>query len=192
MTRVETGSLFDGPLDWSAPWGHSAADAAESLMQTGVECEVDYWTEDVPGANIEKEFQSQVALAALDRVDRSIGRRIADYPKTTLGRLELHAERARSRGRRATLTEREWRAIVDAFGARCAYCGSKPNVLVVEHVAPLARGGHHEAWNVLPSCRHCNIEKMTRDPFQWQSGADFWEHFVPRVTEALVRLERAS
>lgn len=59
------------------------------------------------------------------------------------------------------LTAEQWTAIQAAFDGRCAYCGCRPDVLTMDHVVPLARGGHHTASNVVPACQSCNSRKST-------------------------------
>lgn len=60
------------------------------------------------------------------------------------------------------LTIQQWDAIKAAHDYRCAYCGERPDVLTVDHVVPLAKGGNHTASNVVPACSHCNYSKGAR------------------------------
>lgn len=55
------------------------------------------------------------------------------------------------------LTTAEWKAILELYGGRCAYCGSQG--ATQDHVVPVSRGGAHTANNVVPSCRPCNSRK---------------------------------
>lgn len=185
MGQDETGSLFDGRLDW--PRRDTAQEAFESLCLMGSEEFSNFW-ENESG---ERRFGlDEIEVGVMDRhvyPDR-LGERIAEYPKTVRGKLRLHAARARERGRLATLTEAQWTRTVRAFGGHCAYCGAKPRVVVIEHVVPLARGGHHTRWNVLPSCGECNIEKGARTLLQWHPDDGFWLQFLPRVARALEKL----
>lgn len=73
-------------------------------------------------------------------------------------------ERRRAREAGATvndLTRNQWRAIREAFGHRCAYCGEHFERLTMDHVIPLSKGGSHTAENVVPACRSCNCRKAT-------------------------------
>lgn len=181
----ETGSLFDGRLDW--PRQDTASEAFESYCLTGSEEFSDFWENETG----ERRFgfdSLEYAVAEARIYPDPIAEIIAAYPKTIQGKLDLHAARARERGRVADLTERQWVRIVAAFGGRCAYCGRSPRVPVIEHVVPLARGGHHTRWNVLPSCQGCNIEKGARTLLQWQGGEAFWLQFLPRVERALAAI----
>lgn len=68
-----------------------------------------------------------------------------------------------------TLTRKEWIAIKEKFGNRCAYCGKEAR-LEMDHVIPLSRGGTHTASNIVPACRTCNAKKSNHllqpaDPF---------------------------
>lgn len=60
-----------------------------------------------------------------------------------------------------TLTLKEWQAIKEAYGHRCAYCGEKKR-LTQDHVIPLTKGGHHTKENVVPACGPCNAKKGTK------------------------------
>lgn len=57
-------------------------------------------------------------------------------------------------------TARQWRALVEAHGGRCAYCGTRSLRLQKEHVIPLSHGGDHTARNIVPSCQPCNLKKQ--------------------------------
>jgi 5-methylcytosine-specific restriction endonuclease McrA len=53
----------------------------------------------------------------------------------------------------------EWRKILNRYQGCCAYCGVKPDIIHMDHVVPLAKGGRHAAANVLPACPKCNLTK---------------------------------
>ena len=74
-----------------------------------------------------------------------------------------HARRAKKTGAAATLTTDQWRAVIAAYGHRCAYCRKKTK-LEQDHVLALARGGTHSADNVVPACRACNAHKLANPP----------------------------
>lgn len=65
---------------------------------------------------------------------------------------------------------REWLRLVNRHGGRCAYCGERPEVLHMDHVVPLARGGRHAIGNVLPACPPCNQTKAARFVVEWRHG----------------------
>ena len=56
------------------------------------------------------------------------------------------------------LTTADWNKILNLWKNRCAYCGAEDD-LEQDHIIPVSRGGKHEAANVIPSCRKCNIIK---------------------------------
>jgi 5-methylcytosine-specific restriction endonuclease McrA len=84
--------------------------------------------------------------------------------KTDEGRFKDRDRKARRRALIANdrVTMEEWRTIVSAFEGYCAYCGAMPEVLEMDHVTPLARGGRHIASNIVPSCKPCNSAKGAR------------------------------
>ena len=59
----------------------------------------------------------------------------------------------------ATLTFAEWKEIKAAYDYCCAYCGEKPEVLSMDHVIPVSRGGGTTKDNIVPACLPCNRQK---------------------------------
>jgi 5-methylcytosine-specific restriction endonuclease McrA len=80
-------------------------------------------------------------------------------------RANAQRRRAALAGRRRTLTVAEWKATLEVFGHRCAYCLRADMSLEQDHVVALASGGHHEADNVVPACKSCNAKKGRRPVF---------------------------
>ncbi len=56
----------------------------------------------------------------------------------------------------------------------CVYCGAPATT--VDHVTPLARGGHHAVYNLVPACGTCNSSKGAKLLADWNQA---------RVTQAL-------
>ena len=81
-----------------------------------------------------------------------------------IGRAGEARRRARKIALPSMLTAPQWQAVVVAYKGKCAYCGAKPKKLTIDHVLPLARGGHHIAENVVPACLPCNQHKHTGPP----------------------------
>lgn len=86
---------------------------------------------------------------------------------------------ARKAGLLATLTDLQWREILEEWGYRCAYCGRAEkqfgSTLHQEHVIPVSQGGGYTAENIVPSCPQCNSKKSARTP--GQAGMDFMPMF---------------
>ena len=76
-------------------------------------------------------------------------------------------KRAARYGTAATLTQEQWKSILNTFGHRCAYCDRPRARLEKEHLRPLSRGGHTTADNIVPACRSCNAGKHKKLPLEW-------------------------
>lgn len=74
---------------------------------------------------------------------------------------EIARERAKARELRAS----SWWKNELAKGI-CHYCGKKfkPSELTMDHVVPVARGGHSVRGNVVPCCKECNNRKKYLTP----------------------------
>ena len=64
----------------------------------------------------------------------------------------------------ATLTIDQWKAILQSYGNRCAYCGQKFKRLTQDHVVPLIKGGGTTSDNIVPACQSCNSSKGSGHP----------------------------
>lgn len=111
-------------------------------------------------------------------------------PETDEERVARH--NARDHAAPGTLTPKQWRALVDAFEHRCAYCGATKSRLVIEHVRPIFLGGRTEVDNVVPACFDCNREKGIRSLEEWQSSAAWWLAFIGRCALAAERYYEAK
>lgn len=76
-------------------------------------------------------------------------------------RARMQRRRGRQRGAEGEFTDAEWKALVAAHDARCAYCGASVP-LTVDHRIPLFRGGSNYIANILPACIRCNKRKACR------------------------------
>lgn len=54
--------------------------------------------------------------------------------------------------------QRWYAALVETYGERCLHCGTSDG-LVVDHVCPVAKGGHSALDNVQLLCAACNTAK---------------------------------
>jgi hypothetical protein len=52
----------------------------------------------------------------------------------------------------------DWHRLCERHRGCCAYCG-KQAPLTMDHLVPLARGGHHSIGNIVPACDRCNSKK---------------------------------
>jgi 5-methylcytosine-specific restriction endonuclease McrA len=62
---------------------------------------------------------------------------------------------------------------MNVFNGRCAYCDRKVK-LVRDHVHPLAHGGHHAIYNIIPCCNRCNVSKGNSFIFRWYPKQPFY------------------
>jgi len=74
-------------------------------------------------------------------------------------------------------------AIINAmeyFNNRCPYCdeellGDEDTIasIEVDHFYPRIKGGQAAPWNIVPTCRRCNIIKGGRDPEEFLPATRF-------------------
>ena len=52
----------------------------------------------------------------------------------------------------------------------CHYCGNKfsKDLLTMDHIIPLSRGGTSERFNIVPACKDCNNKKKNLLPAEWE------------------------
>lgn len=73
--------------------------------------------------------------------------------------------RASKRNVENTLTEEQWKQVLEFYNYTCAYCGkSIPDCYTLDHVIPISKGGPHAIDNVVPACLSCNSGKGNRKP----------------------------
>lgn len=68
--------------------------------------------------------------------------------------------------RSCAYTASDWRDALDAFGHRCAYCGSTAKQSR-DHFVPFSLGGTTTRGNIVPACSACNSSKRNKDPRHW-------------------------
>lgn len=76
-----------------------------------------------------------------------------------------HRRRAAKRQAPGKFTADEFDRIVEIFKHKCACCGkheSKVGKLTVDHIIPLNKQGHNDAFNLQPLCGSCNSSKGTK------------------------------
>jgi 5-methylcytosine-specific restriction endonuclease McrA len=67
----------------------------------------------------------------------------------------------------ARISAKQWHARLELVGNCCAYCGVTAQVLEMDHIVPVSRGGQHVPENVAPACRSCNARKSDRLLSEW-------------------------
>jgi len=66
-------------------------------------------------------------------------------------------------------TVAEWVALVEAWGHRCAYCGTRTARLHADHRIPVSKGGSNLIENILPACADCNFRKHTMTELEFRA-----------------------
>jgi 5-methylcytosine-specific restriction endonuclease McrA len=75
-----------------------------------------------------------------------------------------HNRRARERGGMTAPELRQWES---AQRKVCHWCGDKCATYEIDHRVPLAKGGKHEAQNLVIACQPCNRKKGARCPVEF-------------------------
>jgi 5-methylcytosine-specific restriction endonuclease McrA len=70
-----------------------------------------------------------------------------------------------------SFNEGDWNSTKDYFSHRCAYCGTRTELLI-EHAIPINKEklGEHRLGNLLPSCKLCNSNKGGKDFREFLEG----------------------
>ena len=109
--------------------------------------------------------KSNIKRRARPEVRQAKNEAHAARKKTERGRLLSRMHRKIRRARLAstvcTLTDKQWLALVEAYGGKCAYCGLAAP-MTIDHIQAIARGGEHSLINVVPACKRCNQVKGVR------------------------------
>jgi hypothetical protein len=69
-----------------------------------------------------------------------------------------YRRRSRKHGHQPVVVPFTRRQVVELYGDRCIYCETGP-FEHIDHVQPVAAGGHHTVENAVPSCAACNRRK---------------------------------
>ena len=82
-------------------------------------------------------------------------------------------ERARAREMRGS---QWWKRQLSE--GRCHYCRGEfpPRDLTMDHIVPVARGGHSRRGNVVPCCKDCNNQKQSMMPVEWSDYLESMGH----------------
>jgi len=65
------------------------------------------------------------------------------------------------------------REIINNWEGCCAYCGSQPEKITLDHVIPKVKGGMTVPSNLVPACAGCNVSKNHCDVWQWYQAQPF-------------------
>ena len=89
-------------------------------------------------------------------------------------RVKLYAKNKEAKRRLAKrwsagISAEQWKLIRENFNFCCAYCHIKPDILTMDHVIPLSKGGTHDPINIIPACKMCNSRKTHLDVKEFQS-----------------------
>jgi hypothetical protein len=52
-------------------------------------------------------------------------------------------------------------------GYSCLYCGTRADLLVLDHIVAFVRGGRHDEGNLAPACQPCNSNKTDLTLPRW-------------------------
>lgn len=72
-----------------------------------------------------------------------------------------HSQRATKLGVANTFTASDWVSILDAADGTCSYCRERVgrDMLSIDHITPMSKGGANTAENVAAACAACNARK---------------------------------
>lgn len=98
--------------------------------------------------------------------ERGRARRQANPWLHRIAKANKSATKVSAEGR---FTVDEFKALCDAKGWVCSYCGKQLTEQTVspDHIIPLTRGGSNYIANINPSCRFCNRTKQNKTPEEW-------------------------
>jgi hypothetical protein len=66
-----------------------------------------------------------------------------------------------------TITVEAWEEQISYFNTYCAYCLKFMDIITMDHMTPITRGGLHDIDNVVPSCKQCNPKKNNKNLLEW-------------------------
>jgi len=67
-------------------------------------------------------------------------------------------------------TRKDWKAALEYFDHKCAYCGDELTKAEQDHFIPASSGGGYTKDNIVPACRNCNSDKRAKNPIDWLSS----------------------
>ena len=78
------------------------------------------------------------------------------------------------------LTGQQWLEMMNFFDWKCAYSGeciggTTNSNRTIDHIVPLAKGGAHEVWNLVPMYGSYNFSKNNKTMEEWYPQQDFYD-----------------
>jgi len=119
-------------------------------------------------------YKAYYAEHKTERKEYQRGRR-KKRKKRTIKAQAYITRRRRIEALEVSLTVSQWDAILERFSYHCVYCGRSSEQLEGEgglqqdHWVPVVRGGAYTEFNIVPSCRKCNMRKGTKSPGRYMS-----------------------
>jgi 5-methylcytosine-specific restriction endonuclease McrA len=134
-----------------------------------VECRLKHWRKLNPEkvqAHHEKDHEASVA--------RSL-KRYYDVLRSDPKEAERQRQKAKLRKKKLRslpkdFTSKDWKAALEYFEHRCAYCGQPASKLEQEHFIPVKAGGGFTKKNIIPACSKCNSKKRAKNTIDWIAG----------------------
>lgn len=120
-----------------------------------------YWNNRARAIENRKKSQSEASMAAARARTKEWVKKNPDAAKLQWAR----SKAARRNCKVRDLSAAQWRAILEYFDNRCAYCLGPLSIASIDHIDPVTRGGDHTAANVVPACASCNSKKNDRPIF---------------------------
>lgn len=74
-----------------------------------------------------------------------------------ISRVKKHRRRAAGE-----LSVRDWREVLDVFGETCLACGDVNQMVTIDHIVPVSKGGTNSIDNLQPLCGSCNSSKADK------------------------------
>lgn len=90
------------------------------------------------------------------------------------GRLRKNRRDAIKKSLLHTFTAVEWSDCLKEFDNKCAYCGTETHEMQQDHFIPLSKGGEYTKWNIIPSCKECNLNKRAEVFKEWYQRQTFY------------------
>lgn len=95
-----------------------------------------------------------------DQSKKARERYLSNRDRYTAYRANDSASKKNVEGR---IDPKEWLFIIGLINGKCLACGEPPEDLItLDHVIPMAKGGLNKIENVQPLCLRCNLKKGTR------------------------------